>query len=214
MENNHWVTKLTSTGDAHNHGSWGSDCESALVTTQSGELIQPTMSQTQRQWHNILGHYGETKMRSILKSGWIKGTGLTRESCIKSDCVTCAVAKQPLSNFTDKADYEKAVVPGGCFHIDLASCKIPSISDKKIFMGIVDEYSGTPFVILLDSKDQAAPELIKFFTLFHSKRDRWPARIRSDNEIEFTSGVLESFLKEHGIDHTFNPTYTLQLRRD
>ena len=191
------------------HGSGGS-VSAAQVKTESS-LHPPALPvDTTRPWHSIMGHLGTTKGTKLLASRTVKGTGLTKASLLDCNCDICALAKAAKKSFGTRSFNKLSTVPGGSLHVDLASVSIPTLGGKKYFLGIVDEFSGKAWAILLDLKSDTAQELIVFFTRFHGRTGRWPSVLRSDNGGEFTSSVLTEFCAEKNITQSFSPPYIPQ----
>ena len=121
----------------------------------------------------MLGHFGRTTLIRLLNLGIVKGPGLTKHSILVNNCDTCAKGKMSKQKFGDRKFTSLSTVPGGTFHIDLASVTVPTFGGNKYFLGIVDEYSGYAWVYLLKLKSDTAAELIRFFTRFYGKFGRW-----------------------------------------
>ena len=85
-----------------------------------------------------------------------------------------------------------------------------SISRKRFFLVIVDDFSKFSWTYFLKCKDEAIEIIINHIRQVNNHPDFKVRRIRSDNGTKFKNSVMRSFCEENGIMHEFSATRTPQ----
>jgi hypothetical protein len=84
-----------------------------------------------------------------------------------------------------------------------------SISGRKYYLVIMDDYSLFTWVFFLQEKSQTQETLKGFLRRAQNEFGLRIKKIRSDNGMEFKNSQIEGFLEE-GIKHAFSSPYTPQ----
>lgn len=84
----------------------------------------------------------------------------------------------------------------------------PIFITKKYILVIVDDYTRFTRVFFLRLKSDTPQILINFIKEIELHIKLPVRRIKSDNGIEFTNQLLNSFLLSKGISHNFSEPYT------
>lgn len=150
--------------------------------------------------HKKLCHPGVTRFYH-----WIKTKNLPYSieevRSVVSNCRVCAELKPRYCNF--KGTLIKATTPFERLNIDFKG-PLPSISQNKYILTIVDEYSRYPFAF--PCRDMTTSTVIKklqkLFSLFGM-----PAYIHSDRGASLISLELKEFLTMHGIASSHSSAY-------
>ena len=80
---------------------------------------------------------------------------------------------------------------------------VSSLSNKRYALVLVDDYSRYTWVRFLQSKDEAAQEIIALIKTLDKGSEDKVTILRSDNGTEFRNSTLGEFCKELGITQQF-----------
>ncbi|CAM8944625.1 unnamed protein product [Rhodiola kirilowii] len=164
-----------------------------------------THMDTLQLWHYRLGHTSIGNLSTIIRKH------LSSTACNKSDlcCDICPMAKQtrlqfPISNTYSTRSFE-------LIHADIwGPFHVPTSSGAKYVLTIVDDFSRTTWTFLMQAKHATATLLQQFFKMVSTQFDSKIKFLRTDNETEFFSNNLCSFLANEGCTHQSSCTYTPQ----
>ena len=96
-------------------------------------------------------------------------------------------------------------------HMDLfGPVNILSLSNKRYALVLVDDFSRYTWVRFLQSKNEAAQEIIDQIKTLDRGSENKVTILRSDNGTEFRNSTLGDFCKELGISQQFSAARTLQ----
>lgn len=118
-----------------------------------------------------------------------------------SETSSCTI---PLSNVNAKR----------CF--DLVHCDVwgsyhaTSLSSAHCFLTLVDDRSQCVWVYLIRNKSQTLKLLIDFYYMLKTQFECSIKSFRSDNGLEFVSGMMQEFYRANGIIHQTSCTDTPQ----
>ena len=87
---------------------------------------------------------------------------------------------------------------------------IPSLRGNSYAYVIVDDFSRYTWVLFLSQKNEAFYELSKFCNKVQNEKGFSITSIRSDHMREFENIDFEEYCNEHGINHNFSASRTLQ----
>ena len=80
---------------------------------------------------------------------------------------------------------------------------IMSISKKKYYLVIVDDFTRFSWTFFLHSKDEASQLIINHIKAVDNGTKWTIKNIMSDNGTEFKNSTMKDFCNEKGITHTF-----------
>ena len=83
-----------------------------------------------------------------------------------------------------------------------------SISKKRFYLVIVDDFSKFTLTFFRHSKDEAGKIIINHIKALDNNPDVKVERIRSDNGTEFKNSVMREFCEEKRITHEFSAPRT------
>ena len=107
------------------------------------------------EFHGLLGHPSESKMRFIAKYYGVKLKGKFEV------CPHCAQAKIRQANIPKEVpDEDKSDVPGEKLHMDISSIKARSFGGAKYWLLVLDEATGFIFSYFLKKKSEAASIIV------------------------------------------------------
>ncbi|KAA8899036.1 hypothetical protein TRICI_006404 [Trichomonascus ciferrii] len=124
-------------------------------------------------------------------------------------CVACIEGKASRPSF--RSTEIKTTAPLQLIVSDLSGPYEHAIGNYQYFMTVIDDYSRFVEVFLL-KKSEAADCLLYFINQMHIKfknnGDYRVGKVRSDNDGEYTSALLENELNKLLIDHQLTVPYT------
>jgi len=143
-------------------------------------------------WHQTLGHASVSKLKHM---------EIVPKPCESKEVyLTCPMAKFAKLPYSLSESYTST-----CFelvHIDIwGAYKVPARGKYRYFLTIVDDHSRATWMYLLQLQSQALIVLQKFWSYVHTHFGVSIKTIRSDNALEFYSGLCEEFFSKHGIVH-------------
>ena len=107
------------------------------------------------EFHALLGHPSESKMRFIAKYYGVKLKGKLEV------CSHCAQAKIRQANIPKEVPEEdKSDVPGERLHMDISSIKARSLGGAKYWLLVLDEATGFIFSYFLKQKSETASVIV------------------------------------------------------
>jgi transposase InsO family protein len=149
------------------------------------------------EFHSLLGHPGEAKMRSTAKAMGIILTGNLHQ------CVHCPLAKARQRNM-NKKDNSMISKKGERLCIDISSVSKVSISNKRFWLLVLDENTSYKWSFFLKTKSDQVQVLIEHIMDLEAKEGVKVKYIRCDNAGENLS--LEKECKRRGLGITFEYT--------
>ncbi|GKA20495.1 putative RNA-directed DNA polymerase [Tanacetum coccineum] len=167
------------------------DCEDGLYKMGMFENNRHAMMTTQSMWHKRLGHLSSSRLYHL---DFFKNTSLDS----KFFCDSCVKAK-----FTRLPFPISVTKTNACFeliHCDIwGKYRTPSLTRANYFLTIVDDFSRSVWVFLLEHKDQASICLVDFHKMVKVQFEKNIKRIRCDNGGEFVSNKMIDFYAREGI---------------
>jgi len=146
-------------------------------------------------WHQRLGHPSFGSLSSLLDSCDFH---LNKEQL--SCCDVCHRAKQARNPFTISTN--KAERPFSLIHCDLWDrYHTPSLGGCHYFLCIVNDFSRTIWVFLLNDKTKTDNRLVDFCSMMKTQFGGHVQTLRSDNGKEFTNKPLQTYFRENEILH-------------
>ena len=169
-----------------------------------------TSVETLEYLHTALCHPGVTRMNHYVKSKNFPYSLQDIRATI-AKCDVCARLKPKF--FRSTGTLIKATQPFERISVDFKG-PLPSASDNKYILTIVDEYSRFPFAF--PCKDMTADAVISCFTQLFSVFGM-PSYVHSDRGTSFMSDSLKAFLNNKGVatsrSSPYNPTGNGQVER-
>lgn len=160
-----------------------------------------------RIWHQRLGHM---PMEAIKKIGKLK-QHFTKEGSetICFDCSVCPLAKQTRLPFHVSTSRTKC--PFELLHADVwGPYRVPTYDNKRFFLTIVDDYSRSTWLFLMNTKDETCWLMKRLISMIHTQFNWSVKTIRTDNGSEFVNSNVRHFLEPQGIIHQTTCVYTPQ----
>ena len=125
-------------------------------------------------------------------------------------CEACEKGKLKKASHISK-DMFGISEPLQLIHMDLfGPVNIQSMSKKRFFLVMVDDFSKYTWVLFLHSKDEAPQKIIDHIKKIELEAKVHMHAIRSDNGTEFRNAVLNDFYTEKGISRQYSAPRTLQ----
>ncbi len=206
----------------------GTERLALAAAAPAADIVRPAQSplQATELLHRQVGHFNAQSMRRLLTHN--AATDLDKQSlnidAVNSiQCDSCNMSKSHNVPFADRRPKSaKASKPGQRFHADImgpvsVSSDIPnfqyidSLSECKYLSVVVDEFSSMVFVQPIKKKSEAAAHVQSVIRTGTRMFGAPTESLRTDGGKEFTSSVLQNYLKEQGITHEVTPPYTPQL---
>lgn len=164
---------------------------------------------TLEEWHNVLGHAGQSQIQQLAKSGCVDGMIITsnprREEQGCGDCQAgrAIAASHPESSRPRASSLLERL------HVDLVGpISPPSYGGNVYFLSIKDEYSAYMFAEFMVSKTQVVDKLIQFVDKVETVTQAKVRIIRSDNGTEFKNQAMSLYLEARSISQEFSAAYT------
>ena len=148
-------------------------------------------------WHERLGHPGETATREAAKVyGFVPEDHAGCDACLKGKAV----------RQINKVSSREAKAPLGLLHVDIVGpLGAASIDDSKYYLTVVDDYSRFVTVVPLNNRGLAVGRLVYFVKHTQRLLGRTVHTIRTDNE--FSTAAFASFCQSEGIKHERSVPY-------
>lgn len=157
---------------------------------RSAKVLKTVRNDTFEIWHQRLGH-PSNKIVSLLPI--VDGSS---DKC--ASCEICLRAKQSRGEFMSSNNTASSVFEK--IHCDLwGPYKTPSFCGARYFLTIVDDYSRSTWVYLLQNKSEVGQTLRNFFALIQRQFHGNVKIVQSDNGTEFT--CLNDYFAKDGIIH-------------
>lgn len=159
-------------------------------------------------WHRKMGHVSFGGLNAIRNAAsGVVFTG-TKESI--SDCVSCAIGKQPRTAFPTKAVEIKTERILDLVHMDVCGPMSSSIGGARYFMVMIDDFSRKIFISFLKEKSAVVDVFRSFMATVENQTETKIKRIRSDNGTEFVNESMREICTNAGIIHETSVPYTPQ----
>lgn len=171
-------------------------------TTEAAEL-----------WHQRFGHLGYGNMIKLARHSMVDGLPVSADAFTehvgKEKCTACATGKLIKSPFHPAV--RRARAAGELLHTDVCGPIRPDTAGgSSYFLTVIDDFTRYSFVQLLKRKSDVTAYLIEYINLVETQTGNRVKALRSDNGGEYTSNLLDSFLRDKGIVHEFSLPYTPQ----
>lgn len=155
-------------------------------------------------WHLRLGHTPFSKLSSM---------GLNIKPNPKPHtqptCVTCPMAKLTKLPFLHSQSY--TTYPFELIHIDTwGPYKVQTRGKHRYFLAVVDDYTRTTWVTLLQHKSEAFEALLKFVKTAATQFNHKVNVVRSDNALEFKDDQCKHLYESNDIFHQTSCVHTAQ----
>ncbi|KAJ1695814.1 hypothetical protein LUZ63_012512 [Rhynchospora breviuscula] len=151
-------------------------------------------------WHRRMGH--PSTQTTLLLPG-VKNDSFDT----KRKCDICLRAKQTRDVFP--ISLNKAVEPFELVHCDIwGPYRQPSHCGAHYFLTVVDDFSRAVWIYLMTEKKESSKLLISYCKMAKTQFGKHVKCVRTDNGLEFKTGVVQEFYAEHGILHQTSCTYT------
>ena len=148
-------------------------------------------------------------MNELVRKDLVRGIPLV-EFSRDGLCDACQKGKQKNASFKKKLE-STIDEPLQLLHMDLfGPVNVLSISKKRYYLVIVDDFSKFTWTYFLGSKDEASEIIINHIRKFNNHPDLKVRSIRSDNGTEFKNSTMKLFCEENGIMHEFSAPRTPQ----
>lgn len=182
-----------------------SDCKAESSKAPHAQCMAVTNQSLTSQytlWHNRLGHAPVSKLKFI--------------DCVKhcahvadQVCITCPMAKFTKLPFS--LSESRAAKAFELIHTDIwGPYKVNTRQRFKLFLTIVDDYSRTTWVYLIQHKSDYLKTLEVFYNYAKTQFNASIKTVRSDNALEFNDAGCKAFFQSHGIVHQTSCAYRPQ----
>jgi len=206
-----WITTLPISKSAHivaldSFPAEGEDPpEAALIANNSGSKASIDI------WHQRLGHLNANDVIRMARKGLACGMVIIGNSSPSSHiCKPCIKGKQTRAEIRKETDTRADLVLG---HVFSDVCTLFSSRSHQGFLYFVtwiDDKSRKVFVNAMKEKSEVAQHLHTFVVRIELKTGQKLKVLRSDGGGEYTTGEVQSFLKEKGIKHKLTTADTPQ----
>ncbi|KAJ4768963.1 Retroelement pol polyprotein-like [Rhynchospora pubera] len=153
-------------------------------------------------WHRRMGH--PSTQTTLLFPG-VRNDGCDSNKI----CDICLQAKQTRDVFP--VSFNKAIESFELIHCDIwGPYRVASHCGAHYFLTVVDDFSRAVWVYLMTEKKETSKLLISFCKMVKNQFGKCVKCVRTDNGLEFKTGVIKEFYAEHGILHQSSCVYTPQ----
>jgi len=156
--------------------------------------------------HRRLGHISDEAMRHVPDN--VEGAEKVCFSNKKHVCRGCALGKLYQCSFPENPKHSSETL--GLIHSDLLELPTLSYSKYKWVIIFLDDYSSYCRVAFLRKKSDAAEAIKAVFQLWLNTTSYSVKCLHTDNEGEYMTSELQSFLCEQGIVHETSIPYVHQ----
>jgi hypothetical protein len=159
-------------------------------------------------WHCRLAHIGMRNLQKLHKEGHILGL---MNVIFETDrhCGASQAGKQVEAQHRAK-NIVATIRPFDMLYTDLSGpIAYISIDGNKYGLVIIDDYSRSTWVFMLQDKSETHDVLKKLLKIAQNEFDAKVKRIRCDNGTEFKNTQVEDYLDEEGLSMSFRPATLL-----
>lgn len=167
-----------------------------------------TQSQSNRSWHQILGHVGVERM--VKASQQLSGIPqLSRKDFNDHQCTACIESKSkrspisvPAKRHTNKLELT---------HTDMSGkISITSLGKAQYFIVFLDDATAMSAVYFISNKSQFLDCLKAYKAFVENETKAKMLALRMDNAGEQTSNAVRTFIQENGMKYEYSPPYAAQ----
>ena len=159
-------------------------------------------------WHARYGHLNFRGLRRLAQEDMVRG--LPSIEHVDEVCDSCLAGKQRRLAFPSEAAY-RAQHKLELVHGDLCGPVTPATpSGNKYFFLLVDDLTRYMWLVLLESKGEAATAFKKFQARAEAEAGRRLSTLRTDRGGEFTAGAFADHCAKEGIQRHLTAPYTPQ----
>ena len=161
--------------------------------------------------HKRLGHTSQSGMERLVREQLVRGL----EEGIKGDfgmCRGCKLGKSSEKSHPRKAQEYRAKEPLELLHTDIAGPFCPKAIEGggQYNLVIIDDFSRKSWTLPLKRKSDTKVALKEWIAVHENEVGKKVKVMRSDNGGEYIDASLETWLKEHGIQHQTIPARSPQ----
>lgn len=143
------------------------------------------------QWHYRLGHPSLAKLRAVIPT-------LSPISVL--ECEACQLGKHHRSSFSSSS--VRQTESFAAVHTDIwGPSRTPSLNGYCYFVIFVFDYSRMTWIFLMKNRSELPNVVLKFYNEIFVQFDKRIKVIRSDNALEYTKNVMQTFCNERGLIH-------------
>jgi transposase InsO family protein len=157
-------------------------------------------------WHKRFGHIGYKSLRDMTRNKSVRGLGALCVPDKPQVCDVCDKAKLKRAHFAPSSS--RAKLPLELVHSDtMGPMPERGLEDELYVVTALDDFSGYAEVLLVRSKDEAAPALINLIVRWQRQIGAKVKILRTDQGTEF-KGDLARYCKRKGITRQTSVVYT------
>jgi len=166
-------------------------------------------------WHRRLGHLGYASLERMISEDMVTGltlptnTGMPIKHMAAQPCEPCITAKHARAPFPESDT--KTSRPLELLHADLMGpMPVCSVGGSKYLACFLDDYTKYSIVVPVAHKSDLATIVPDTIELLETQSGKRVKVLRTDNGGEYTSNILEKYLKSKGILHQTSVRYSPQ----
>ena len=161
--------------------------------------------------HKRLGHTSQGGMERLVREQMVRGL----EEGVKGDfgmCRGCKMGKSSEQPHPRKAQEFRATEPLELIHTDIAGPFSPKAIEGggQYNLVIVDDFSRKSWTVAIRKKSDTKIALKEWIAVHENEVGGKVKAMRSDNGGEYIDATLETWLREHGIQHQTIPARSPQ----
>lgn len=173
------------------------------VNLPRGSALITKLDRTSQEWHDVLGHHSDDKIKILLNDLKLKVRNRTQTE----KCANCPGGKGKKVSHPEKED-ERAELVGKKVHIDLVHIGTDEACNYYLFAK--DEASEYCFVYFVHSKTEVCESISKLVLDFEIGSGCPIQTIQSDNGSEFINKKVKNLLDYERINHETSTAYVPQ----
>jgi len=162
-------------------------------------------------WHQRLGHLNADNVIHMARKGLACGMVIIGNTSPSSHiCEPCIKGKQMRAEIRKETDTRADLILGCIFSDVCILFSSQSCQGFLYFITWIDDKSRKVFVSVMKEKSEVAQHLRTFVACVELETGQKLKVLRSDGGGEYTTGEVQSFLKEKGIKHKLTTADTPQ----
>lgn len=157
--------------------------------------------------HKRFGHRNIADIRLLERNQLVDDIKIVGEEN-REPCEVCLKGKMTRRSFPLKSENRRTGILE-LFHSDICGpMKTRTPSGNQYILTFIDDYSRYTFLYLLKHKHEAFEKLQELCEMLQTKYNKTIMVLRSDRGGEYTSKVMEKYLKKKGIIHEMTSPYS------
>jgi hypothetical protein len=152
-------------------------------------------------WHQHLGHPGRDQLAAPLRT-----FQFTYNKSAEHTCHAWQLGKHVRLLFSSSSSV--IYFPFELVHSDVWTSPVPSISDYKFYLVIIDDYSHYVWTFPLLQKLDVVPTFLSFYSYVTRQFHLPILALQTDNGREFDNFAMRGYLQENGIVFRLSCPYT------